>query len=98
PGEFDELIGEPVVAIGYPFADERAITTGVFTGPVSGILGVKAPLYRATAQIAPGSSGGALWAEIAGTWKIIGTAFAMRRDAAWVSYFTTPDKIHALLR
>lgn len=92
-------LGEKVMVIGYPLGLQKTISTGEFTGKAPSVLGIKAPLYRATAPIKGGSSGGALYVERGeGNWVLIGTTFAMRRDSEFINYWTSIDKVHNVLR
>lgn len=98
----DITIGTPVMAVGYPAGLELTITTGEFTAMTPGIppLKLEGPLYRFTATVIGGNSGGGLYAKFGDEWKYVGTVNAIINPAfgaGMIQWGTTPETIDQLL-
>lgn len=91
-------LGDKLMVLGFPFAEEKTITYGEFIAKVPSILDIKTPLYKTTTDVAPGNSGGALYAQFDDTWKLIGITSAMsNRNGTPMSYFTPVEVVHKTL-
>jgi len=67
--------GDELTLVGFPYANIKAVTKGQFAG-MSGQLFEdmeKVPVIQAAIPLAPGSSGGALYAKFGDEYKVIGT-------------------------
>lgn len=95
-------IGNDLLIAGYPAALAKAITKVQFTGKIAGLasldLDADTPVYQVTGGVAGGNSGGGLYAQFGGEWKLIGTTTAMRRDNAIMSFFQTAETVAEALR
>jgi V8-like Glu-specific endopeptidase len=91
--------GTPLVAIGYPKVMEITLTRGEF-GQVVSLAelssDMKKPFYKLTTPITGGNSGGGLYAEVGGTWKLIGLTTAGFRDVSFMNYASTTEAIAAV--
>lgn len=87
--------GMPVIAAGYPLAMERTLTRGEFTERVKAPDGfdMKGAVYRATANIASGSSGGGLYVETADGWRLVGCAAMVANGNPFIAVFSTLDSV-----
>lgn len=85
--------GRDVWAVGYPKARELTITHGEYTGkakhPPTGKI-----FQRATAPIAGGSSGGAVYIKTTEGYKIFGVTSGHFADTSFMNYFTPLESIH----
>lgn len=74
-GELGVLeFGQEVITIAYPVTLDIAMTKGEFGGLVNSINStITTPLFRTTAPMIGGSSGGGLYAKFGDTYKLIGT-------------------------
>lgn len=95
--------GTPVLVIGFPaskFRDssELVFTDGRFVDEVNGLGPLnKTKLYRTTAPIYYGNSGGGLYVEINGTYKLIGTTSLTNPELPFEeSYYSTTKNIWKL--
>jgi S1-C subfamily serine protease len=98
-------IGTPLIAVGYPAAENLAIVRGEYSSRIpSPFAGRSAapfahePMYQTTVRVAGGMSGGGLYAEIYGTWKLVGTTTARRLDNEVMTYFQTADTVNKILQ
>lgn len=95
-------VGDRIIAVGYPGADQLAVTSGEFTAIVPVPMGLKslldAPMYQTTVPVAGGNSGGGLYAQFDGEWKLIGTTTAKRQDNDIMTYFQTADTVNEVLK
>lgn len=91
-------IGDDLLVVGFPAAQVKAVTKGTFSEKIAAILDLEAPMYQTTVPVAPGNSGGALYAQFDGQWKLIGTTTAMRRDNSIMTYFQTAETVNEALR
>lgn len=76
PEELASLdIGSPVTLVGFPMANIKTVTVGQFAGMSAQIFEDldAIPVIQASVSLAPGSSGGALYAKFGDEYKIIGT-------------------------
>lgn len=92
--------GDDVIAIGYPAVLDLTVTEGLF-----GQL-IKSPapnmwegfLYRFTAPIIGGNSGGGLYAMVDGEWKLIGvTVGGYNTNGAFMNVATPIESIEAVV-
>lgn len=93
--------GADVLVAGFPLAQSFTFTTGMMSGKtkeVSEELGVKTPLVKTTANVAPGSSGGSLYTKIGDEWKLIGTTVGMHMRFQFLTYFSTPESVHKAIK
>lgn len=96
------VIGDAVMALGYPAAQVLAITKGEFTGkvenPFKGDLEDGLAMYQATVPVAGGNSGGGLYANFNGQWKLIGTTTGKRMDNDIMNWWQTTATVQEALR
>lgn len=93
-------LGTEMMAVGYPFGAELTVTKGEFTAKTPGIaqLDIDGPLYRFTATVNGGNSGGGLYAKVGDDWKYVGTVnVKMNRTDGVAQWGTTPETIDKLL-
>ncbi|WP_158285736.1 S1 family peptidase [Pseudohoeflea suaedae] len=98
--DIDIEMGDPVIAAGYPASIGLTFTRGDFIAVEYNELPTSsADFYRATVNIAGGSSGGGLFRKSAdgGKFELIGVTTAMRTDADFMSLYTTAPDIYAFL-
>lgn len=88
--------GQDLIVLGFPAADQKSITKGNFTGKVKGVLQTQEQ-YLTTVPVAGGNSGGGLYAQFDGEYKLIGTTSAKRRDNDIMTYFSTADAVKRVL-
>lgn len=92
-------VGDNLLAAGYPAAEAFAIIKGEYTGviptPFAGLEGV---MYQTTVPVAGGNSGGALYADFDGEWKLVGTTTGKRVDNDVMTYFQTAKTVEDVLR
>ena len=85
-------LGRSVWAVGYPKGFELTVTKGMFTGKA------KTPggeiFNRATAPIAGGNSGGALYIHTDDGYVVAGVTSAHYRDTSFMNYFALLESIH----
>lgn len=88
--------GAKVLAAGYPstrFISQRDLvfTEGLFTGETESLVAeTEALLYRATASIFYGNSGGGLYLETKDGWKLIGVASQLDPSLPWQTSLWSP--------
>lgn len=95
-------VGSPIMAVGYPAGGELTVSKGEFTGQVPGLpsIDVKGPLYRTTATVIGGNSGGGFYMEVNGDYKYLGTVNAIANPAygaGLLNWGTVPATIDKLL-
>lgn len=91
--------GDEVWAIGYPLGATRTITRGTFNGLQNLNEENPAVYYRASAAVAPGSSGGALFQEAeGGGLELIGVTSRGYLGFEFMNLFVTLDQIRVFLR
>lgn len=98
--------GAKVLAAGYPATGNAGMadlvfTDGLFTGLRKSFEpSVKVDVYRATAPIWYGNSGGGLYVEIApGNWKLVGVATQTDPETPWETSLWIPaSEIHTMLK
>lgn len=97
---YDPVIGDRVMAVGYPRTDELTLTEGLFTAIVAmPDLGFTGPFYKTTVPITGGSSGGALIRDFgSGDYKLIGLTSAGYRDVSFQNYFSTVEKVQNVIK
>jgi hypothetical protein len=93
------FMGEPTWTVGYPLGQSLTITAGMFTSfetvdyPSPGV-----EYFRATPDIAPGNSGGALWHQtVTGDYELIGVTTAGYRGLPYMALYTPITDIRAYL-
>jgi len=93
-------MGDDVWAVGYPLGWSLTITKGLFGIIETNDFAVPGTeYYRATADIAGGNSGGALWhVNAAGDYELIGVTAARARSDAFIGLYTRAEDIHAYLK
>jgi S1-C subfamily serine protease len=92
-------IGDPLMAVGYPAAEALAITKGEYTGIVPSVFpSLDTPMYQTTVPVAGGNSGGALYANFKGEWKLIGTTTGKRTDNDIMTWFQTAETVNEVLK
>lgn len=91
--------GVPVRAVGFPKAMELTVTDGVFENKVASVDKATwdSLLYKISAPITGGNSGGALYAEFDGAYKLIGVNVAGFRDVSFMNYAVPIESVHAVL-
>lgn len=87
--------GDEVVVVGYPRALIKTITRGLFSGyqELNG-----ATLYRATAPLTFGNSGGALFQKNGDNYELIGVTSMKYRDSEFMNLFVPLQEIQEFLR
>lgn len=93
--------GDQLIAVGYPAASYVSVTNGTFVGKVPQVfpdLDQDTPMYQTTVPVAGGNSGGALYARIGDTWKMIGTTTGMRTDNSVMTWFQTSETVNEVLK
>jgi len=92
------LVGDAVIAVGYPVGEDITITEGLYSAkrmtPLSKWKGL---FNRATAPIAGGSSGGGFYAMFDGQLKLVGTSSASRTEVSFVAIFSLIESVHKVL-
>jgi S1-C subfamily serine protease len=93
----DELVelGDEVVVVGYPRALIKTITRGLFTGYQ--VLN-DATLYRATAPLTYGNSGGAMFQKNGDNYELIGVTSMKYTDSEFMNLFVPLKEIQEFLR
>jgi S1-C subfamily serine protease len=94
-------IGSPVVVIGYPKVLDITYTAGEYTGKVRSPMEgeIDSPLYRTTAPLTGGSSGGGLYMKIGeNQYKLFGTTTGTFRDVSFMNYFATVESVNDVIR
>lgn len=97
--ETNLVIGSELIASGYPLGDFYSLTNGYYVGPSKiTIPEIQNEVYYKTSiSIDGGSSGGGLYANIDGTWKLIGAATARDGRLDFRSMFSTIESVQLLL-
>ena len=100
PDNIPLSLGDRVLVAGYPLGYNLTVTDGMFGGyqsidyPKSG-----AEYFRSTPDIAPGSSGGALYGITKeGKYELIGVTTAGFRGFTFMNLFTPVDQINEYLK
>lgn len=88
--------GQELFVLGFPAADEKSLTRGNFTAKKKGVLGVT-EMYQTTVPIAGGNSGGGLYIEVDGEYKLIGTTSAKHSRNEIMTYFSTAEAVRRVL-
>jgi S1-C subfamily serine protease len=93
----DELVdlGSDIVVVGYPRALIKTVTKGLFSGYQE--LD-DATLYRATAPLTYGNSGGALFQQNGDNFELIGVVSMKYRDSEFMNLFVPLKEIQEFLR
>lgn len=89
------------IAIGYPLGLTQTITKG-FVGGIDteeafGSVSKSTAFLRSSTVIAPGSSGGGLFQQIDGKYKLVGVATGIHSKYFFVTYWTPTEEIHSFL-
>jgi hypothetical protein len=94
------MMGEDVWTVGYPLGGVLAITKGLFTSKETSDFSKPGMIYyRATPDIAPGSSGGALYHKNdAGDYELIGVTTAGAQGFPYFGLYTGVSDIYAYLK
>lgn len=100
PSEPKLALGDNVWAVGYPLSWSLTITAGLFGAiETQDFDKPGTEYYRATPDIAGGSSGGALWhINEAGDFELIGVTAARARSDSFIGLYTRAEDIHAYLK
>lgn len=100
PDTPEVTMGEDAWTVGYPLGAALTVTKGLFGAletidfPKSGT-----EYFRATPDIAPGNSGGALYHKNgAGDYELLGVTTAGMRGFSFVNFYTPIEKIRAYLK
>jgi len=88
-------LGDEVVVVGYPRALIKTVTRGLFSGYQ---VIDDATLYRATAAMTYGNSGGALFQKNGETYELIGVTSMKYRDSEFMNLFVPLKEIQEFLR
>jgi S1-C subfamily serine protease len=88
-------LGDEIVVVGYPRALIKTITRGLFTGYQ--VLN-DATLYRATAPLTYGNSGGALFQKNGDNYELIGVTSMKYTDSEFMNLFVPLKEIQEFLR
>jgi S1-C subfamily serine protease len=94
------MMGEQVWTAGYPLGGVLTVTTGLFGSLETSDFDKPGRVYyRATPDIAPGSSGGALYHKNdAGDYELLGVTTAGARGFPFVALYTPISDIYAYLK
>lgn len=92
--------GQSVVVVGYPLGRSMTYTEGnlgyvednVFTD-----ISSTRQFYRATPDIAPGSSGSSMFTTVSGEYQIIGVVTGGASKFSWFNFFTPVEEINEYL-
>ena len=93
----EELVelGDEVVVVGYPRALIKTVTRGLFSGYQ--VIN-DATVYRATAALTYGNSGGALFQKNGENFELIGVTSMKYRDSEFMNMFVPLQEIQEFLR
>jgi len=94
-------IGAPVIVVGYPKVLEITYTSGEFTGKARSPMEaeIDSPLYRTTAPLTGGSSGGGLYMKVGeGDYRLFGTTTGTFRDVSFMNYFATAESVNDVVK
>ena len=93
----EELVelGDEVVVVGYPRALIKTVTRGLFSGYQ--VIN-DATVYRATAALTYGNSGGALFQKNGDNFELIGVTSMKYRDSEFMNMFVPLQEIQEFLR
>lgn len=94
------LMGEDVWTAGYPLGLSLTVTKGLFISKeTSDFAKAGTVYYKATTDIAPGSSGGALYHKNdAGDYELLGVTTAGMRGYPFYGLYTPISDIYAYLK
>lgn len=97
--------GADVLVAGFPASENSPIgdlvfTEGMYTGLSRSFVPlVKAPMYRTTAPVYYGNSGGGLYVQVDGTWKLVGITSQTDSEMRWEnSLYVSRDSIDKAIR
>jgi S1-C subfamily serine protease len=88
-------LGDEVYVVGFPMAQVKTITHGMFTGYR---IVEDRPHYRATAALTFGNSGGALFQKNGDGFELIGVTSMKARDSEFMNLFVPLQEIRDFLR
>jgi len=92
--------GQDVDLIGYPLGRSMTYTTGKLGFVEDGVFGDisrTTQFYRATPDLAPGSSGSSMFTFVDGSYKVIGIATGGAQMFSWFNFFTPIEEINEYL-
>lgn len=97
----EAIYQEEAIAIGYPLGASQTITSG-FVGAIDTQRGFSSvskstAFLRSTTVIAPGSSGGGLYQNFGGEYRLVGVATGIHSQYFFVTYWTPYEEIKAFL-
>lgn len=95
--DFNPTPQSEVVAIGFPMGLEKSITDGRFVSRLSTPSApIKDEMFLTTVKVAGGSSGGGLYAEIDGEYRLIGVASMTASAFPW-AFFVPIDQVRSYI-
>jgi S1-C subfamily serine protease len=101
PKDTKVKFGQQVHVVAYPLGGSETYTVGslgfVEVQDAFKDVSKSREFFRATPDIAPGSSGGAMFAEVNGSYQIIGTVTGGYRGFTFVNMFTPFEEINEYL-
>lgn len=96
---FTPYLGYKLYALGFPRGDVLTLTEGMYTATVGLEQSMRwtGDFYKTTIPITGGSSGGGLFIEDNGDYKLIGLASAGYRDVSFQNYFSSIESLHKIM-
>lgn len=92
---------EEAIAVGYPLGASQTITKGyvgdIDTQPGFSSVSKSTAFLRSTTAIAPGNSGGGLYQNFGGEYRLVGVATGIHSKYFFVTYWTPYEEIKAFL-
>lgn len=92
--------GQSVVVVGYPLGRSMTYTEGNLGYVEDGVfndISQSKQFYRATPDIAPGSSGSSMFTFVDGEYQIIGVVTGGASRLSWFNFFTPVEEINEYL-
>ncbi len=94
------VAGDNVYAIGYPLSENLTVTQGLFTGkvqsPAENVW--DSPVYRHTAPITYGNSGGGFFMKVGDEFKLIGLNVGRIQENHFMNVATPIESVEAILQ
>lgn len=100
PSDTPLRFGQEVVVVGYPMGRSMTYTEGNLGFVEDGVfpdISQSRQFYRATPDIAPGSSGSSMFTLVDGKYQIIGITTGGARMFSWFNFFTPVEEINDYL-
>lgn len=94
-------VGDYVMTSSYPLGREHTISEGVYTGLSRSLRdahGFTSLFYKATAPVAPGSSGGGLYIRNGTEYYLVGTVTALTAGQSHMNFFTSHDTVKKVMK